>query len=798
MKSICKIVVMIMLVSPALLSAQPVGNIRGLVTDGASGQALPYVSVIVVNSNPVIGTMTDSAGYFCLNSLPVGRYDIQSRFVGYEPAGFKEIMVSSGKEVFLEIAMRENIKELEAVTVRPKINKEVPLNTMALAGARMLSVEEASRYAGGFDDPARLVTAFAGVSGSMQSNGIAIRGNSPQFLQWRIEGVEAVNPTHFSDITGIGGGILTGFSAQTLGNSDFFTGAFPAEYSNALSGVFDMQLRSGNNQKREHTVQIGTLGVEFASEGPFVKGKQASYLFNYRYSSMALLGDLLPDLAGDAAGMRYQDLSFKMNFPTKEAGTFTLWGVALIDHYIAHEPKDTTKWDNYFEGNPELFGNDLDFIQNKAVGGVGHKILIGEKSYLKSALVANYTKYNATGKYVFPRHDWDRFDALDMKNTNWSVTFNTYLNTKISALHTNRTGFNVTELFYNLDYWLISNVYGHPGYPPIGMLNYAKDKGHTTALYAFSQSTFRLNNSLTANIGLHGTYFRLNNKATIEPRLGLRWQAVPKHAFGLAYGKHSRRENTDYYFVKTPATGDELVNEHLDFAKAHHIVMSYDWSISEHLRLKVEPYYQYLYDIPVEKNSEMSMINYNDFILMLPMLNNSGKGKNYGIDFTLERYLNQGYYYLITASLFQSLYAGGDGKWRNTRLNRHYIINALGGKEWKMGRQNQNILNASLRFTFQGGEYYIPVDEAASTAAQQIVYDNTRAFKEHLKSALMAHFTVGYKINRDKLAHEISLKMINVTGVKDFGGYIYNYQDNKPEMYLGAVVIPSISYKIEF
>ena len=224
----------------------------------------------------------------------------------------------------------------------------------------------------------------------MSSNGIAIRGNSPQFLQWRIEGVEAVNPTHFSDISGIGGGVITALSAQMLGNSDFFTGAFPAEYGNALSGVFDMQLRNGNNQNYEHTAQIGTLGVEFASEGPFKKGKRASYLFNYRYSSMALAGDIFPDLVGEAAGMRYQDLSFKLNFPTRRAGTFSVWGFGIKDHYIQYQPKDTTKWENndYITDDMELTGIEADFIQTKAMGGVGHKIFIGEKSYQNPALLA--------------------------------------------------------------------------------------------------------------------------------------------------------------------------------------------------------------------------------------------------------------------------------------------------------------------------------------------------------------------------------------------------------------------------
>jgi hypothetical protein len=358
----------------------------------------------------------------------------------------------------------------------------------------------------------------------------------------------------------------------------------------------------------------------------------------------------------------------------------------------------------------------------------------------------------------------ERFPVIDMKNTNWNVAIHTFLNTKFNVTHTNRTGFTVTGLFYDLDYWLHPDLYNYPGYPPDGMTHYAKDTGNSVALSAFTQSSFRLNSRLTANIGLHGMYFRLNEKATVEPRAAIRWQALPKHAIGLAYGKHSRRENTDYYFVKTPATGDEFVNRHLDFGKAHHIVMTYDWSISEHLRLKVEPYFQYLYGIPVEQNSQMSLINYRDFLLMLPKLRNDGKGKNYGIDLTLERYLNEGYYYLLTASLFESLYTGGDGVWRSTRLNRNYIINALGGKEWKIGRQKQNMLSVSLRFTFQGGERYTPIDEKVSKTTKNIVFDGSRAFEAQLSPEFISHFTVGYKINRSRVSHEISLKMINVTG----------------------------------
>lgn len=236
--------------------AQPGGNIRGVVTDAASGQTLSYVTVIVLNTNPTVGTTTDEQGAFNLPPLPVGRYNIQASFVGYEPATIREVMVSSAKETVLEITMKESVQALDEIVVRPKTNKEAPLNPMALAGARMLSVEEASRYAGGFDDPARLVGSFAGVAGDVTSNSIAIRGNSPQSLQWKLEGVEIPNPSHYPEIGGVGGGILTAFSSQVLGNSDFLAGAFPAEYNNALSGVFDMALRNGNNRQYEHTFII--------------------------------------------------------------------------------------------------------------------------------------------------------------------------------------------------------------------------------------------------------------------------------------------------------------------------------------------------------------------------------------------------------------------------------------------------------------------------------------------------------------------------------------------------------------
>lgn len=323
---------------------RPRQTIKGIVIDKASGVPLPSVTIGLLDM-PQMGTITDDNGRFSLAGVPVGRHDLQATSVGYETSVFREIMVTSAKEINLEIQLKENTHELGEVVVVSQTNKDQPLNKMALSGGRMLSVEEARRYAGGMDDPARLASSFAGgVSPSAGDNGISIHGNAPHLLQWRLEDVEIPNPNHFADISVLGGGVLSSLSSNILGNSDFFTGAFPAEYGNAVSGVFDMKMRNGNNQKYEHTFQAGILGLDFASEGPFSKKHNASYIFNYRYSTTSLLGKLGGSV-DNGSKIDYQDLNFKLNFPTKKAGVFSVWATALIDKYKQSPEKDMEKWE---------------------------------------------------------------------------------------------------------------------------------------------------------------------------------------------------------------------------------------------------------------------------------------------------------------------------------------------------------------------------------------------------------------------------------------------------------------------
>lgn len=256
-------------------------TLKGHIFDKETLSPLPGASIVLEKTNPLIGTISEEDGSFKLTNVPVGRYHVTAYFIGYQPLTIPDVFVNTGKEVILNIPLSESVEQVDEVVISAKSIRNETINTMSMISARTFSVDETQRYAGSLDDPARMVSAFAGVTvGNIQDNAIIIRGNAPKNVSWRLEGVDIPNPNHFAGGNVAGGGIVTVFSSQMLSNSDFFSSAFPADYGNALSGVFDMRLRNGNAENREYTIQAGLLGIDFAAEGPFKVGSNATYLFN--------------------------------------------------------------------------------------------------------------------------------------------------------------------------------------------------------------------------------------------------------------------------------------------------------------------------------------------------------------------------------------------------------------------------------------------------------------------------------------------------------------------------------------
>lgn len=756
--------------------------IRGKIVDVESEVPLPFATISIQTISPPMGTTSDNDGYFRFNKVPVGRHNIQVSFIGYETKLIPELMVTSGKEMVLTIKLKESISQVEEVVVKAFAKKDKPLNNMATLSARTFSVEEAQRYAGGFDDPARLASSFAGVStGYLDDNGIIVRGNAPKGLLWRLEGVEIPNPNHFTGMTTFGGGGVSALSSLMLANSDFYTGAFPAEYGNAMSGVFDIKLRTGNNEKHEHAFQAGFLGVDLSSEGPLSKNHKGSYLFNYRYSTFGIIKPILP---ADANIPVYQDLCFKINLPTSKTGTFSLWGLGTDDKISFDAELDTSLWRTYEDhevGEAE---------QRMGVLGLNHKIILGKKTYLHStfALAGDYTIIGG-GELDY---DLNRTETESIDYNNYRFTFASTLNHKFGAKHSNRTGIIANNYHYNT---LIK--YAPEAYDDL--IVGVDETGSSNMVQMFTQSRIDLSKSLNLNIGLHSFYFDLNKELTFEPRIGVSYNFTKSASLSLAYGNHSQLEPQTIYFANVVKNGiNTQPNKDLDLSKAHHFVLAYDFSIKPNLRLKVEPYIQLLYDVPITPDSTYSTINMDAEWFFSEELKNDGTGTNYGLDITLERFLKEGYYYLFTASVFESKYVAGDNIERQTRYSTNFVVNALFGKEWVLGAKNNKIIGINARLNVLGGQRITPVDVSLSHDNKYIVYDNSRPFEDSKPTVFHLNTSITYRINKKNHSSILALQVLNTLGAKEHYGPIYDYRDNVIFEDKNTVIIPSLSYKIEF
>ena len=771
---------MAMLLLPSVMKAQTTQTVRGQVCDVASGEPMVGVTITVENGI-TMSAVSDIDGNFVIENVPVGRHAIRATFIGYEPVLLKEQLLSSGKEMVLNLRMRENISELGEVVVKPRVNKQMPLNEMAQVGARMFSVEEATRYAGGMADPARTASMFAGVATGGATNGISIHGNSPQMLQWRVEGVEVPNPNHFAEITEAGGGVFTSLNGTVLANSDFLTGAMPVEFGNALSGAFDMKMRVGNNSKYEHAVQVGTLGVDFASEGPLGKGSKASYLVNYRYSFLEI-AKKLHAINMENETLDYQDLSFKLNMPTKKAGTFAVWFTGLIDNYENKVP-DVSEWETLWDMN------DSWSRQKNCAVGLNHSYRFRSGGSLHSS-VAFTGAYRKLGVNDYDT-EMNMMPEMAGRNSQWNVIISTQHQHKFSSRYTMQNGFEHQHLDFHT--WM---DYIHETGGPLYRVY--DSEGNTGLTRLYTNHKVALSSRLSTVAGVNVMWFNLNDQWLVEPRISLQYKTSPSSTLSVAYAMNSRKETTDTYFVLMDG---KYPNEDLGLTRSHHISASFAQRLGENAMLKIEPYWQWLFDVPVEQGTTYSVLNHRKFFQDRALVN-EGAGRNYGIDLTLERYLKNGLYGMITATLFKSEYRDAQRQWHHSRHDRRYITNILGGKEWMTGRARKNVFGINGRLTLMGGDRYTPMpdgltyEDVMQRPDKSIPEDEGMdPFTKQKGMNVGYAFSVKYTINKRSTAHHFILEYLQM---RTFQGQTFDLKTHEIVDKFTSLTFPNIAYRVEF
>ncbi len=782
--------------------AQLSQTLTGRVIDTDTRAGLPAATVLVETAEG-FGATTDEMGYYEIQNVPIGRHRITIEYVGYDPVTRENIMVTSGKAVNLDIEMVESANTLGATVVEFKKSKVRSNNDMVSVSSRSFDAEEAERYPGSRQDPARMAQNYAGVAGTDdQRNDIVVRGNSPLGLLWRFEGVDIFNPSHFA-VAGTTGGPISMINNKLVGSSDFMTSAFPSEYGNGISGVFDLKFRNGNYNKAEYSGQFGLFGTEIQAEGPLNKEKKSSFIFSYRYATFDIFNSLNIDLGTDAVP-KYQDLNFKLNFPSKKGNfaVFGLGGLSSIDIVFSDD----------LEPTKELYGQkDRDQYFRTNMGVIGATLERQLKNYKSFNLVVAHNVQQVLSDHDKIFRDPNEYTNVTVVPVSRSemlhgkTTIHASLNKKYSARSNVKIGLLADAYFVNY----LDSVQNELNLtqPMTELLN---AQNNPFMMRGYVSWKYRLNSVVTLNTGLHGMHFTQSNTSLIEPRIGLKWRRKSNETIGFGYGMHSQVQPLYIYntlFVDSTSNTYGTHNDEIGPTQSHHLVLSYEKVVKKNLRIRGEVYYQQLYNVPVEMmNSSFSLLNQGSgFERFFPgVLTNAGTGTNQGVEVTVEKFFTNNYYFMATGSLYDSKYKGSDDVERNTDFNGNYIFNFLGGYEYRIGKNDKNALIFGTKYTVGGGKRYSPIDTAATILdGASVVLDGTRRNIFQFEDYSRLDVKIGIRINTKKTTHEISIDIANVLDTKNVLKESYFDDPENPgskifakEYQLGR--LPNFWYKFNF
>ncbi len=772
---------------PKEKSDLPSQTIRGSVIDTDLEEPLVGVTVLVLTTDTIMGTTTNAKGQFRFSNVPVGRYSVKFSYVGYQSRTFSNILLGSGKEKVLNnVELRIGKTELDEIQVSASYYRDMPVNESAVVSSKSFSASETENYPGALMDISRAAVSFPGVvSGNDGQNHIIVRGNSPKGLQWRLEGIEIPNLNHFAEIGSSGGGIGI-LSNNMLANSEFLTGAFPSEYGNALSGVFDLNIRNGNNEKHEKTFQIGLIGTELMAEGPINRSKESTYAAQYRYSTFELIQKVIPDIPNIP---EFHDLSFKVALPTKKLGDFSIFGIGGLSHEIGAD-------------------TDYDWNSNMSTIGIKNNYRVNEKTSLQSILAHSTWMYS-----------WDEFNAVQngvgIVDQQWKTRIfenifrgSVSLDHRLGKKHKLKTGliFSATSfdsyMRWNSDSLFVrSTDISHPlheeniRYDRIFM----DDEGVASTGQTFFQWRYQVNDKLILNSGLHYLHFFLNDNFSIEPRLGISYQFLPRHSLNIGFGVHSRLESLSFYTGNQEIRGEVVqANKGLELTKARHYVAGYNYIINKDLFLKIEGYYQDIFDVPVYPYPNYFSILNMDWGFEGAYLENGGRGHNKGIEVLLEKFFSRGYYFMLNGTLYDSKFTNYLGETFDTKYNGSYVANAVLLKEFKVGQRKQNLFSVNSRYIYFGGlrQYPIDLERSIESGYEYRIVDEGYSYKS--SDFFRMDLQLSFKRNKPNKSSEWRVDLLNVTNHKSMLEIEYDPQTESIKTEYQNKLIGMIAYRIMF
>ncbi len=764
--------------------AQNTQTIKGVVLDFETQQPIFGASVFVETPN-LIGTTSDFDGNFKLENIPTGKITLKCTYLGYETYISSPISLTTGKELDLSIKMVEQVLKTNEVVILGTQKGRAKNESMVLS-SKSFDIKETQRFAASLNDPGRVALNFPGVqAGQDNDNDVMVRGNSAMGILWRVEGIDVPNVNHFSRPGSSGGGI-TALSPNVLARSDFSTGAFPSEYGNAFSGVFDVKFRKGNHERYEFSANVGVIGLNFAAEGPFSKKGKSSFLFNYRYSTLSVLDAVGIHVVSEDTRNIYQDMSFNVNIASKKKARVNIFGLGGISSEITNAKTDTAVWEKWTDKR------QVDFLTNLGVLGVSWTQLLNEKSYVKTVVAYSYNDVTAT-EDTLGFNTKNRFRTTALYDTQHKIGVHSFYNKKISAKLSTKAGVHFDQYFFKT----IDGKYNHK---TDTYRNHIDVASNTQLIRPYAQIKYRVSQKGTFIGGLHAVLLSLNNSYSIEPRVSYTQKIGKMHQVSLAYGLHGKAlPFGNYHYTEVDVFGNDYKpNWDLKMIKSHHVIASYDINFLKNYHIKVEPFFQYMFDVPVGvgENSTFSLLNGREGFTNQKLVSD-GTGMNYGVDVSFEKYYTKNWFMMFNAGVFQSTYTPKDGKTYNTFYDNRFGLSAMAGYEHPF-KKNSSSLELGTRIQYSGGFRGTPIDKIASAEAREAVYDESQPYSLVLPNYFRPDLRIAYKQNKKKFTWKVSLDLANFVDYKNVLRESYNVGTNEIEYRYQTGLTPILAFQFDF
>lgn len=763
-------------------------TVRGQVVDQVTGKGLPNMLVEVLNYTPRVATISGKDGSFELKNVPIGYQRIRANGYNYYDIVYTELVIA-GKQSVIEIKMEEELA-IEIATIEAKRGgrirsaKMMTIDEMNIVSARPFNIEETSRYITGFGGPARAVTNYPGLLNTDDAqNYIVSRGYSPYGIQWMVEGVPIENPHHLATM-GNTGAVFPLLNNNLLASSDFVNGAFSARYNNVYAGMFDINMRKGNNEQHEFSAQISVYGAEFIAEGPFKK-KGASYTIAVRAGLFEVLDRIGLNL-GTSATPVYYDVNFKVDIPTKKAGHFSLFGIGGISSLAVLD--DPLLEDAFVNAGTNYYINT-----GLGLVGLNHLKHFDNDVSIKTTLSYLFEDYKLQRDTIFP--DSVPLSLFTMRNIRQRVGFSSVVNKKINAQFVLRGGVSAYVHFLSVKGDWVRRKELHSFADEVQVL-----------ANAFVEARYKFSSSFAFVLGVQGMYWSLNKDSwAVEPRAALDFKIGKRHRLSLGYGWMSKIQSFAVSFlVRKQADGTyDNSNRELGLNKSHQLALSYDASLAKFWGIKANAYVSYNTNLAVtQSTNSFSMVNYGNYAVYPDStgLVNAGEALNYGVEVSIEKFFSKGFYGLLSTAYQRSIYQGSDKVWRSSAFDAQHVTSLVMGKEFKIGKKKLNVIYGDFRFSMHGGLPYTPIDlEASKLAGKEVLIDDM-AYSERLDLYKRIDVRIGARFNhpRKRLSHHIYVVVQNATMFRNDFDVKYNATTEEIIKTQQFGLIPNLFYQIFF